>query len=364
MSAILQENPQELELLFKELLIGVTSFFRDPAAWEQLKTEAFPALLAGTPAGGRCGPGCPAAPRARRPIPWPCVFKEALEQGEARPRTARCRSSPPTWTGTPSTGPARASIRPTSPPMCRPSACSRFFVKEEHGYRVSKEIREMVIFAAAEHRHGPALHQARHPELPQPADLPDAGAAEEARAALPLQPQSRRAFCSWAARRPSAPLPTSSRRSTASRGSTGGWTPPAAAEPVEFPASFCPAHAGHARASRGAKPAAQPPDPGGAIAPAALFPGGGAGQRQGRHPLHQRADRQVPGAGGRQGQLEHLRHGPRGAALRTGRRLPEGAARESARHPQEPEGRDQRRGSDRGCHASRPSTSPRRSGAW
>ena len=29
----LQENSQELELLFRELLIGVTNFFRDPAAW-------------------------------------------------------------------------------------------------------------------------------------------------------------------------------------------------------------------------------------------------------------------------------------------------------------------------------------------
>lgn len=42
----LQENPQELEILFKELLIGVTSFFRDPAAWEQLQHVALPALLA------------------------------------------------------------------------------------------------------------------------------------------------------------------------------------------------------------------------------------------------------------------------------------------------------------------------------
>ena len=29
----LQENPQEVDLLFKELLIGVTHFFRDPASW-------------------------------------------------------------------------------------------------------------------------------------------------------------------------------------------------------------------------------------------------------------------------------------------------------------------------------------------
>ena len=33
----LQENSQELDLLFRELLIGVTNFFRDPAAWEQLR---------------------------------------------------------------------------------------------------------------------------------------------------------------------------------------------------------------------------------------------------------------------------------------------------------------------------------------
>ncbi|WP_279384416.1 chemotaxis protein CheB [Geotalea toluenoxydans] len=47
----LQENSQEVELLFKELLIGVTSFFRDPAAWEQLQGVALPAILAGRPAG-------------------------------------------------------------------------------------------------------------------------------------------------------------------------------------------------------------------------------------------------------------------------------------------------------------------------
>src|ERR1019366_2447737 len=48
----LQENPQELGILFKELLIGVTSFFRDPAAWQQLAKQALPPLLAGRPAGG------------------------------------------------------------------------------------------------------------------------------------------------------------------------------------------------------------------------------------------------------------------------------------------------------------------------
>ena len=42
----LRQNPQEIDLLFKELLIGVTSFFRDPAAWQYLLDTAVPALLA------------------------------------------------------------------------------------------------------------------------------------------------------------------------------------------------------------------------------------------------------------------------------------------------------------------------------
>ena len=32
----LQDNPPEIEILAKEMLIGVTQFFRDPAAWERL----------------------------------------------------------------------------------------------------------------------------------------------------------------------------------------------------------------------------------------------------------------------------------------------------------------------------------------
>jgi two-component system CheB/CheR fusion protein len=42
----LQKNRQEVDLLFKELLIGVTSFFRDPAVWHHLLESTLPELLA------------------------------------------------------------------------------------------------------------------------------------------------------------------------------------------------------------------------------------------------------------------------------------------------------------------------------
>ncbi len=38
-------NPQEVELLFREMLIGVTSFFRDTELWERLRTDVLPQLL-------------------------------------------------------------------------------------------------------------------------------------------------------------------------------------------------------------------------------------------------------------------------------------------------------------------------------
>lgn len=43
--AFVRANPQELELLFKELLIGVTAFFRDPPVWQELQDAVLPELL-------------------------------------------------------------------------------------------------------------------------------------------------------------------------------------------------------------------------------------------------------------------------------------------------------------------------------
>ncbi len=41
----LVDNTQELDLLFKELLIGVTEFFRDPPVWQYLAEEILPPML-------------------------------------------------------------------------------------------------------------------------------------------------------------------------------------------------------------------------------------------------------------------------------------------------------------------------------
>jgi len=49
----LQVHPEEFTALFNTILINVTEFFRDGDAWDHLRTEAIPAILAGK------GPGDP-----------------------------------------------------------------------------------------------------------------------------------------------------------------------------------------------------------------------------------------------------------------------------------------------------------------
>ena len=45
----LADNNQEVQILFRELLIGVTQFFRDPETWNYLVEEALPELISSQP---------------------------------------------------------------------------------------------------------------------------------------------------------------------------------------------------------------------------------------------------------------------------------------------------------------------------
>ena len=61
----LKEHPAEVQLLFKELLINVTSFFRDPEAFVALKQDILPLLLKNKP-DRLCVPGLGGGLRHRR----------------------------------------------------------------------------------------------------------------------------------------------------------------------------------------------------------------------------------------------------------------------------------------------------------
>jgi two-component system CheB/CheR fusion protein len=141
---LLRSDPGELKALFNDLLIGVTRFFRDPEAWHYLEEKLLPSLLREREAGAPlrvwvagCGTGEEAyslgmllieqsqAAQWNGPIQVFAsdVDKEALDV-------------------------ARAGIYPESIAADVPSGrLRRFFLKDGSHYRVSKELRETIIFA-------------------------------------------------------------------------------------------------------------------------------------------------------------------------------------------------------------------------
>ena len=142
----LRENPQELELLFKELLIGVTSFFRDPPAWEELRKVFIPALLAGRPAGGTIRAWSVGCSTGEEAYSLAIVFREALEQ--VKPKSRFTLQIFATDLDSDAINKARMGIYPANIAAdVTPERLGHFFIQGENGYRVGKEIRDMVTFA-------------------------------------------------------------------------------------------------------------------------------------------------------------------------------------------------------------------------
>ncbi len=142
----LQENPNELDLLFKEFLIGVTNFFRDPEAFKMLKEEALPAVLKskGKHSSVRVWiPGCSTGEEA---YSIAIAIVECLDHLKML-GTVKVQIFA-TDIDKDAVDRARQGLYlPTVTTDVSPERLQRFFAKDEYGYRVSKTIREMVVFA-------------------------------------------------------------------------------------------------------------------------------------------------------------------------------------------------------------------------
>jgi two-component system CheB/CheR fusion protein len=142
----LRENSQEAELLFKELLIGVTNFFRDPEAWEQLQTVIIPALLQNRPPTKPLRIWVPACSTGEEAYSLAIIFHEALQK--LQPGHQPALQIFATDLDKDAIEKARAAVYPPNIAAdVSPERLDRFFVKAERGYQVSKPIRESVIFA-------------------------------------------------------------------------------------------------------------------------------------------------------------------------------------------------------------------------
>ena len=143
-ASYLKEHPKEISVLFKELLINVTSFFRDPEAFVALKDKVFPQLLAERPAGSifRCWVAACATGEEAYSIAM--LLREYMDENEIEFRVQLFSTD----LDDDAIAVARSGLYPPNIAAdVSPERLRRFFIREDRGYRVKKEIREMVVFA-------------------------------------------------------------------------------------------------------------------------------------------------------------------------------------------------------------------------
>lgn len=139
-------NPQELDLLFKEILINVTHFFRDPEMWQYLETKIIPSLLAANPGGKTLRIWVPACSTGEEAYGFAILLQEVLKQSELQDQYSVKIFA--TDLAQDAIIKARQAFYPANITQHISSErLNRFFIKYENGYQICNEIREMVIFA-------------------------------------------------------------------------------------------------------------------------------------------------------------------------------------------------------------------------
>ncbi len=142
----LKKNPLEVELLFKELLIGVTSFFREPNEWELLKDKVIPDLLAKRAPSETIRVWVSGCSTGEEAYSLAIVFKEVLDQ--LKPSKDFSMQIFATDLDYEAIDKAREGIFPDSiAENMSGERLNRYFVKVNRGYQIVKTIRDMVIFA-------------------------------------------------------------------------------------------------------------------------------------------------------------------------------------------------------------------------
>ncbi len=142
----LNNNPKEIEILFKELLIGVTNFFRDAAVWENLKENIIPDLLSTLEHDSILRAWVPGCSTGEEAYSLAIVFKEALEK--INPHGGFSLQIFATDLDNEAIETARKGIFPESiSENISKERLKRFFLRTDDGYLINTEIREKVVFA-------------------------------------------------------------------------------------------------------------------------------------------------------------------------------------------------------------------------
>ena len=142
----LQENPKEVETLFKELLIGVTNFFRDAELWENLKTTILPAMIQEAPTGTIFRAWVAGCSTGEEAYSLAIIFMEAMVQVKNSKNISLQIFA--TDLDSDAIEIARKGIFTENIVTdVSPERITRYFTTIPGGYQVNPIIREMIVFA-------------------------------------------------------------------------------------------------------------------------------------------------------------------------------------------------------------------------
>jgi two-component system CheB/CheR fusion protein len=144
----LKENPAEMQALFKELLINVTSFFRDPEAFAALKQDVLPQLLAGKPDGYVFRVWVAGCASGEEAYSIAILLRELMEHDSGSHPLEFSTQIYATDLDDDAIATARLGRYPLNIAAdLSPERLRRYFTRDDTGYRIKNEVREMVVFA-------------------------------------------------------------------------------------------------------------------------------------------------------------------------------------------------------------------------
>jgi len=140
----LRENPNEIESLFRELLIGVTSFFRDADSFNVIKTKILPELFDSLKEDATFRAWIPGCSTGEEVYSLAMVFREVLDKNPRRINLQLFGTDIDNH----AIDKAREGLFPASISAdLSKERLKRFFINEGDFYRIRKEIRDSVIFS-------------------------------------------------------------------------------------------------------------------------------------------------------------------------------------------------------------------------
>ena len=141
----LEKDRGAVETLYQDLLIGVTSFFREPARFEALKSVVFPAIVQNRTGKDNLRIWVAGCSTGEEVYSLAIALLEFLDGRQDMPRIAIY--------GTDINEQSLTKARAASYPQLAldgvtPERLSRFFTPVPGGYKIAKELRELCVFAA------------------------------------------------------------------------------------------------------------------------------------------------------------------------------------------------------------------------